>query len=235
MKRFVPLMAAAWLLVAARAKADGHTLPDEGLVPPSPERFAAEFRIGLYQPPIGPPYQALFESDRGPLVAGEIDAWAYRIPYVGLIGPGFGFGWAKYVGHLCAAGSTDCSMTATEKATFRLYPMYAAAVLRIDALARYLDIPFVFTGKAGVDYWRFHSSGGGEGNNFRAGAWGFHWAAQIALELDVFERSAANRLDAEWGINHSYLFFELYGSTARDGSFTVGDSLAWVAGLGLTF
>ena len=46
-----------------------------------------------------------------------------------------------------------------------------------------------------------------------------------------WQHGRARNLDDEWGINHSYLLFELFGSTADFG----GSSLAWTGGLGLTF
>ena len=57
---------------------------------------------------------------------------------------------------------------------------------------------------------------------------------QFALELDFIEPRAARRLDVEWGINHSYLFLELYGSLFGT-SIPVRDTFTWSAGLGLTF
>ena len=56
----------------------------------------------------------------------------------------------------------------------------------------------------------------------------------FAFELDVIEPRAARRLDEDWGINHSYLFLELYGSLFGT-SIPMRDTLTWSMGLGLTF
>ena len=42
-------------------------------------------------------------------------------------------------------------------------------------------------------------------------------------------------MDEEWGINHSFLFFELFGFEPSGKSLAVGDDLTWTAGLGFMF
>ena len=63
---------------------------------------------------------------------------------------------------------------------------------------------------------------------------GLRWGVMFALELDFIEPRAARRLDEDWGINHSYLFVELYGSLLGS-SIPMRDAFTWSAGLGLTF
>ena len=63
---------------------------------------------------------------------------------------------------------------------------------------------------------------------------GLRWGVTFALELDFIEPRAARRLDEDWGINHSYLFVELYGSLLGS-SIPMRDAFTWSAGLGLTF
>ena len=54
------------------------------------------------------------------------------------------------------------------------------------------------------------------------------------MEFDFISPRRAASLDADWGINHSYLLFELMGSNITSGT-DFGDSLTWTVGLGLTF
>ena len=198
----------------------------------SPERFALELRAGTYVPDVGTSAFDLFGDDRGPLIGGELDGFITRIPYVGLIGLGVGFGWAEYKGSAQIAGSSE---TASEKTTLRLFPVSPMVVLRIDTLAREFSIPFVFTGKLGVDFIIWDSKTGSNSDG-SAVSRGLRWAAQAALELDFFNRAAARRLDEEWGINHSFLFFEIYDSLADSNlRLTPEDPFAWSAGLGLIF
>ena len=102
------------------------------------------------------------------------------------------------------------------------------ATLRIDALSRYFNIPLTFTGKAGWDTFFFVSESGGDkeasGHKF-----GFRYVGQLAFELDVIDRRSARALDDEWGINHSYIYFEGWGTTTA----TFGQDFTWVGGLGM--
>ncbi len=197
----------------------------------SPEWVAWELKVGLYRPDVGnEAFEDIFGGDRGPLLMTEIDVWLWRIPYVGLIGPGLTFGWAGYSESALDASSGS---RVSEDVSFNIFPFALLGILRIDVLARELGVPLVLSGKIGLDVvpWRSSKGGSTEGDGVSLG---LRWAAQLAFELDIINPQGARTLDDEWGINHTYLFFELLGSTA-DTSFPVGDKLAWVAGLGFTF
>lgn len=236
-------MMALALAFPARSSADD-TTHDDGIVGssyavnpifvPSPESFTVELRAGSYRPTgLGPAFQASFGGDLGPFLGAEIDVHIFRIPYIGPVAIGASIGWAEWDGSARAVGGGG-NVGST---SLSLINMNLLAVLRIDALARYLDIPFVFSGKVGPDfgYWQT-----GAGGRTQAEGWsiGLRWAAQVALELDFLEPRSARRLDDEWGINHTEIFFELFGSTMgrwADNQLPMGTSLAWVAGLGFTF
>lgn len=193
----------------------------------SSENLGLELKIGTYDPDAnaGP----LFGGDNGPLLQLEFDVFAYRIPYVGLIGGGVALGWARYEARLCQ--DPECTQRFDEKAKLKLFPIATLAVLRFDVLARQLDIPLVVTGKIGFDSIFYRSSGGTSGSGRTHG---LRWAIQFALELDFLDRRRAAALDQEWGINHSTLFVEIFGSSANS-SVDLGSNLAWTIGLGITF
>lgn len=208
------------------ARAQGLAEWSEPTNPESSERFAFELRFGPYTPNTG---DAAFEPIFGGsslLIAAEFDVVPFRIADVLTLGIGGGVGFTSYSGK---APSVD-GMPTNEETSLTLVPMSLLAVLRVVALPRLLSIPFVLTGKLGADFvYSSESTGtaqGGEGISP-----GLRWAGQVALELDFFEPRAARALDDEWGINHSFLFFELYGSTAGG----VGTPLAWSFGLGFNF
>lgn len=175
-----------------------------------------------------------FKGDRGPLLQTEVDFIIWRIPYVGPIAAGARFGWARYKGPAVDAMGENTG----EKTKLNIFPMSALAVLRIDVLARELNIPILFAGKVGLDVipWKSETGGSSEdpfGDNSMS--LGLAWGAQVALELDYFEPRAARRLDEDWGINHSFLFFELMGSTAgaaSDDTLDLSEGLTWSMGLG---
>ena len=196
----------------------------------SVERFAFEFGVGTYTPDAG--RTAIFSGDRGPQLRMEFDVLPLRIPYVGMLGAGFSFSWVKLDGKLCATATCDENDSLDDSGRLRLFPLAPLAVLRVDVLARELGIPIVLTGKIGPDIIRYDVDGGSSTGS--GTVYGLRWAAQVALELDFISPRRVASLDADWGINHSYLLFELMGSNITSGT-DFGDSLTWTVGLGLTF
>lgn len=211
----------------------GSSYAVDPLFVPSSESFTVELRAGAYRPSLGRAFEDSFGGDLGPMIGAELDVHIFRIPYIGPVAIGASFGWAEWDGPAIAeSGGGNVGSTGLS-----LVNMNLLAVLRIDGLARHLDIPFVFSAKIGPDvgYWQT-----GSGGRTQADGWsvGLRWAAQAALELDFLEPRSARRLDDEWGINHSEIFFELFGSTMGQWSndqLRMGTGLAWVAGLGFTF
>lgn len=210
----------------------GSTYAVDPLYVPSPEGFTFELRVGTYQPALGAAFDTTFRGDLGPMIGAELDVHVWRIPYVGPLAIGGSFGWAEWDGPARSTTGANAGSTGLSLVNFN-----ALLVLRVDVLAREVDIPLVLTGKLGPDFGYWETGAGG---STQATGWsiGLRWAAQIALELDFLEPRAARRLDDEWGINHSHIFFELFGSTMgqwSDAQLPMGTDLAWAAGLGLTF
>lgn len=203
----------------------------------SPERFDWQLHIGPYTPYVGSnAFRDIFRGDGGPMVAMELDTHIVRIPYVGPIGVGVRGGWSRYTARSCAVdaeGNPDCDNRSDEREKFVLLPVTVMAILKVDVLARELHFPLVITGKLGLDsfFWRTRRGGSTEGSGRSIG---LRWGVTFALELDFIEPRAARRLDEDWGINHSYLFVELYGSLLGT-SIPMRDAFTWSAGLGLTF
>lgn len=202
---------------------------------PSPERFTAELRIGTYRPNLEPAFTEAFGGDLGPMLSLELDVHLFRIPYVGVLAVGGSFGWIEWTGAATSAAADDDTNVGTTGMS--LIPIAVLAVLRVDVLARELDFPLILSGKIGPDVGYFQT---GVTGRLDADGWsvGLRWAVQAGLELDFLEQRAANRLDQEWGINHSVVFFELYGSTMGQmggNMLPLGTDLAWVAGLQVTF
>jgi hypothetical protein len=123
--------------------------------------------------------------------------------------------------------------------------MAIQAVYRRDALSGALKLPLAPYGKLGINYtvWRItdgngdvpHPAGGGKG---LGGTPGWQAAAGMALLLDVLEPGAARALDADTGVNHTYIFAELarYGATGFGSKkvLRVGDT-TWMFGLMFEF
>lgn len=206
---------------------------DEPIFMPSPESFTLELRVGTYRPDLGPAFASTFGGDLGPLLAVELDYHLFRIPYIGPFSIGARVGWVEWNG----AATTTGDAANVGGTGMSMVPITVLAALRVDGLARHLDFPLILTPKLGLDFAYFQT---GTSGFTQADGWsvGLSWGAQVALELDFLERRAARRLDEEWGINHSEVFFELFGSTMgafSDRQLPLGTGIAWAAGLGFTF
>ena len=228
------LVAMTWLVSPQRASAQySDEYRTRGT---SPERFDWQLHIGPYTPYVGSSaFQDIFGGDGGPMLAMELDTHIVRIPYVGPLGVGVRGGWARYRARSCAVdagGAPDCDNRTDEKEKFVLLPVTIMATLRVDVLARELNFPLVITGKLGMDsfFWRSRRGGSSQGSGRSIG---MRWGVMFALELDFIEPRAARRLDEDWGINHSYLFVELYGSLFGS-NIPMRDAFTWSAGLGLS-
>lgn len=198
----------------------------------SPERFGLELRIGPYEfeDSNTDAFRTFFDDDSGPMLALELDVIGLRIEDALYVAGGGGIGWGKFSGNTLDMMGEPTS----EETKLTLVPLDLAAIVRLDVLSRRLSIPFNFAGKLGYRWMHWTTSAGGrtDASGWSAGLW---WAVQVALDLDVFEPGQARMLDEEWGINHSFLFFELYGFHPGSGDLEVGTDLGWFAGLGFIF
>lgn len=230
---------AAFVLSTSTSLSLGHAQTQDEIQGPPPHRassehFGFELRFGPYAPDVSNgAFDTAFRNDPGLLIGFEIDGYPVRIPYVGLLGAGVGFSWAGYSdGAFFTEDGNE--MRADEDTTLDLFPLSALLVLKVDVLAREVGIPLVFTGKFGGDM-IFWQTATGDSDKHSGYSPGLRWAAQVALELDILERQAARTLDEEWGINHTFIFFEYFGSTAGfTGDFLRVGNTGWTLGFGMT-
>jgi hypothetical protein len=216
------------LLVSSRTEARAPDTFEEHYAEPividTPMWFAFELKLGPFRPNNSYLRDA-FGSDRGWLLSTELDVTAYHIPYTGQLNVGFGWGWANYD----AKAKTLSGANSGESTSFTIYPMSLMAVVRIDALARMTVVPVTFAGKLGFDVvrWKGETGSTNDGQGWNKG---LRWGAQAAFELDILDRKSARRLDDDFGINHTFLMFEYFGSMTKG---TGGNSFQ--LGLGLQF
>lgn len=186
--------------------------------------FALELRFGPYWPQIDDefggdngPYERTFDNDAQFYFGVELDWLPLRIPYVGKIGPGVGWGITPASGY--ARDPVSGNATSVEN-TLTIMPMHLSAVLRVDELLRETDVPLAPYGKLGIGMatWSTSTSAGtseaacdpsdatksceGEGITL-----GVHMALGLALTLDWLEPQRTKNLN-ELGIGHLYLFGE---------------------------
>jgi hypothetical protein len=196
----------------------------------SPERFVLELRVGPYTPDMGSngSFETYFGGDRGPLIAAELDVIGWRFHDWMYLGGGGRIGTLSFTGKTLTAGN----LPSDEETELSVLPLDLLAVVRVDALARQLSIPLILTGKLGYEWARWSTESGGDSHSGWSVGW--VWGVQAALDLDALDRGAARNLDEEWGINHSFIFAELFKFAPTDDSLPIGDS-TWTLGLGFIF
>lgn len=212
----------------------------------SPQHFAAELRFGGYYPRVdnelsgGTPYKSVFGDSPKFYIGLELDWQALRIPYVGTIGPGLGWGFTESSATALVSGTETESGVDT---SLTIMPMQLMAVIRVDELMRRTDFPLVPYAKFGFGFATWSASttsgvsnvGGVEG---RGTTWGTHLALGGMIALNWIDRSAAASMDEQSGVNHAYVFGEwmnamLSGIGSRP-QMDVGSS-SWVLGVAMDF
>jgi hypothetical protein len=216
----------------------------------SPQHFALELRFSPFTPDIdsdpilagATPYKDTFGSSPRLLLAGELDWQAARIRHVGTLGPGFGFGYARMSGDaLFAPPRVGVS---GETTSLNVFPFYAVAVLRVDALWREVGIPLVPYAKLGFEMalWRASNTLGTSSYDGVSGlghSVGTQVAFGLALNLNVFDDYAARNFDEAVGVNNTYLFAD-WSRADLDGLWFQKDPLRvggeyWTFGLAFEF
>ena len=231
--------------LTSRADVDQFGVYGDTQLTSSPQTMAVELRLGQYLPQVddefgggATPFKDHFGGKSRWMLGLELDWQLLRLERIGSLGPGIGFGYTSLESkdyHDPPGGDRE---VAAEGSTLKILPLYAVAVLRIDALAEQTPVPLSFYGKGGFSYaywWASYAEGLDvvEGTKANDTSWGTNWALGVSLLLDALDRRAANNMDASNGINNSYVFLEWYNSDLSGlGSNTmqVGDN-TWMAGL----
>lgn len=124
----------------------------------------------------------------------------------------------------CTSGAGGDCVRSGDQTALNIVPLSMLAVYRFDYLARRWKIPFVPYFKIGIAYYIWWIENGGgflsiaqytpPGATQSQGGWGgtFGWVMNPggAFLLDILDPSAAKTIDAELGINHTYLFCEFH-------------------------
>jgi hypothetical protein len=225
----------------------------------SPQRFAIEVRFApFYYPDVDTdpglhgcqPFHNVFGSGSSLLFSGEFDWQALRIPHIGTLGPGVGAGVVSFSGYAPEAGqsSNGCdpiTSASGESTTLNIYPIYAVAVFRADALWKDLGVPFVPYAKLGpaLGLWQASNTlgvsrdkAGAIGQGFTLGS---QFAIGLAFNLNVLDEYTARNFDETMGVNNTYLFAE-WTNTSLSGLWLQQDALrvgstSWTFGLAWEF
>lgn len=181
----------------------------------SDQSFAFELRAGPYFPQVDDdfaspgPYERAFGNDAQVYFGLEFDWLPLRIPYLGVFGPGLGWGYTSTseTAQLQSGGESG------DETSLTIMPMHLSAVLRGDELMRRTGVPLVPYGKFGLGFatWDASVTSGTsevDGTLGRDTTWGMHMALGGMLALNWLDPGSSARADANTGINHAYIFGE---------------------------
>ncbi len=243
-------------LVPARAQATD-ILTDAGDVPMphrfrSPQNFAFEIKFGPYRPDVDSefdhggkdvrtPYKDYFGGGRHLLSQMEFDWQVFR--RFGTFALGVGVGYFSVSGN--APVGTGTGLPSGDQSTLKVVPFSLSGVYRFDYFLMTRDFPIVPYGKLGVDYAYWSNTDGngeiatdGMGGHARGGTRGWHAAAGLELILDVFDPEAARDFDADLGVNHTAITFEVshadLSGLGRANQLHLGDT-TWSLGVLMEF
>jgi hypothetical protein len=205
---------------------------------------AFELRFGPYLPNVDDefggsgPFERFFGDENRYLFGFEADWQLLRIPHVGTLGPGVGWGIVSMDGKTFRSNGDAAEQTTS----LSIMPMYGVGVLRVDVLARETPIPLAAHAKLGLGYALWWTDDGlglsrdAQGVTGEGASYGYQGAIGLDLLLDTFDRVGARDLDSTFGVNNSYFFFEWYYSNL-DG-FGSGDQMqvgtsTWMLGITL--
>jgi hypothetical protein len=214
----------------------------------SPQQFAVELRFGPYKPNVDGefngarhPYRDFFGDDSHLLTQLEVDYEFFH--GFGTLAAGIGAGYFSVTGKSPVASGTG--ELSADTSTLKVIPFSLSAVYRFDRLLETRHFPLVPYGKLGLDYayWQITDGNGdiatdGNGGRGRGGTLGWHAAVGMAFVLDMFDPEAARDFDADLGVNHTALVFELshadISGLGQSNRLHLGDT-TWSLGLLIQF
>ena len=235
------------LVLLVPAVARGQTT--EGEAVESPQRFAFEARFGPYYPDVDEsvgtvcgqgPYATIFGDKQDLYAEFEFDWQALDI-FVGSLAVGGAVGVMHASATALEEGS--CTTRASDETGLWLLPLSLLAVVRFDIFADRWAVPLVPYVKVGLTYALWFATGENgisqvDEESGVGGTFGLRLGGGIMLRLDWLDTRAARTFDNEFGVNHSYLFFEYYWAWldgfGQDGRMNVGDA-TWTVGLAIEF
>lgn len=241
------LAASSWLVASG---ASAQTIDSErsarkraGANDVSPQNAAFELRFGPYNPKIddnlATPVYADFFGDANRYMFGiEADWQAWRVPYLGTLGVGVGWGYTQMAGTNKVEFVVDgeAPPNIAQESTLNIMPFYGVGVLRIDTFARNFKVPIVPYAKLGLSwaFWWINDGIGtattDSGQEGKDVSFGYQASLGGMFLLDILDPAAALSADVDSGVNNSYLFFEWSMSNYGGDQMNVGSS-NWVTGL----
>jgi len=203
-------LAAALLATTARAE--------------SPRWGSFEFQAGTYLPDIDSEFAGTTVRPFADILGGS--GWMFRagvsralFTSAGSLEVGVQSGYFQKTGKgrfLNGAESPD-------ETKLKIIPMSLTLTYRFDVLAERLHVPLAPYARVGLERFAWWVTDGNGDTSMKGATNGWSAAAGLALLLDFFDPGLAREMDADSGVNHTYLFAEARKTTIDD----FGSSSSW--------
>jgi hypothetical protein len=208
----------------ARAQLTNQPLPSEAEIVQgrrfkTPQRFAFELRFGPYLPEIDSefdgarhPYRDFYGGGARLITQTEFD---YELTHrIGTVAVGAGIGY--FSASATSPVGNGTGLPSIDQSTLKIIPISVSAIYRFDYFLETRRFPLVPYGKLGLDwaYWQITDGNDeiatdGMGGTGRGGTLGWHAAVGVSFALDFIDPDAARDFDADLGVNHTSLIFQL--------------------------
>lgn len=197
----------------------------------SRRRGSFELGAGTYRPDIDSdfaspgPYREVFGGGRG----WQFRAGISRAVYSGFgsLELGFRTGFFQDQGRGLAlvqeAGQPDRFEPSGDRTQLNVVPTSLMATYRFDVLTKRYDVPLAPYARVSLERLNWWVTDGGGDWSERGATNGWSMTGGLALLLDFFDRGLARELDADTGVNDTYLFFDVTKSFIDD----FGSSSSW--------
>lgn len=230
---------------------------------PSPlGNFTFEARFGGYYPQVdeelggaATPFADVFGKGPQFYFGLEVDWLPIVIPYIGKLGPGFGWGYTTMNGKAevePVAGDTTTAATETAISTgLSIHAMHASVVLRIDEISKRIVVPIVPYAKLGFGMGLWSAGVAGTGSKVGTDCTattpkdcvtgdglsiGPHVGLGGMLGLNWLDRRSGSMARETTGVDQAYIFgewmFDKLDSGVGKDAMHVGTS-SWVLGIAL--
>jgi hypothetical protein len=187
----------------------------------SPKWGTFEFRLASYRPDIDSefngaktPYAVVFGKDRA-LFPKVLVSYTLFDRFV-QADVGLGTGWFRAKGKGQYVVPFNGSSVSPDNTTFSIIPATLALTVRVDGVAERWPVPIDVYGRAALERYNWLVTDGSGSVSKKGATNGWSIAAGVGLLLDFIDPMLGRELDADSGINHTWLYFEVEKSRVDD-------------------
>lgn len=194
----------------------------------SPQHFSFSIQGGPYVPKIQG-YSTIYGGSNKPMFEFAME-WQF-LKLFGKLALGTSIGYMRDAGY----GLFEQDNVQSEvRFVFQVVPAKATLFYRADLFKNQPVVPF---GEFGYDFYYFTEDSATGGHSFSGGKDGYHYGGGLQILLDILDKESAGAMDADYGINNTFLTFEYRISKVNDFGKGVWDfsSKTWFAGLMFEF